>query len=226
MQSGPREGSAEPQRGPDHCPADDDDPGRRMRVYFNKKLKKMYERGRRRGREGLSALRATSWQTAEKVSRGLGRECATRSVAVDGDGGTEDGGRRWVSWTPGAPGGDDAGIEGPCYIWRSIATSGKGRPDHLRDMSTDSAPRALRGHRQAPVLNGTPDYLIVLLDIPSSPLYKDCITSSSPNLSKPICSPIILSTDFTMTPPHSPPSTNPRPSASLNRNSQHDLCNP
>lgn len=96
-------------------------------------------RGRRRGGEGLSALRATSWQTAEKVSHGLGRECATRSVAVDGDGGTgmEDGGgsvgpqgllvemmqglraRRW-----------------PCYIWRSIVTSGKGRPGHLFTSST------------------------------------------------------------------------------------------
>lgn len=69
-------------------------------------------RGRRRGGEGLSALRATSWQTAEKVSHGLGQECATPSVAVDGDGGTEDGGWRWVSWTPGAPSGDDAGTEG------------------------------------------------------------------------------------------------------------------
>lgn len=60
----------------------------------------------------MSALRATSWQTAEKVSRGLRQECATCSVAVNGDGGMEDGGWRWVSWTPGAPGGDDAGTEG------------------------------------------------------------------------------------------------------------------
>lgn len=70
------------------------------------------QRGRWRGGEGLSALRATSWQTTEKVSCGLGQECATHSVAVDGDGGTEDGGWRWVIWTPGAPGGDDAGTEG------------------------------------------------------------------------------------------------------------------
>lgn len=69
-------------------------------------------RGRRNGGEGLSALRAISWQTAAKVSRGLGRVCAARSMAVDGDGGTEAGGWRWVSWTPGAPGGDDAGTGG------------------------------------------------------------------------------------------------------------------
>lgn len=60
----------------------------------------------------MSALLAVSWQTAEKVSRGLGQECATRSVALDGDGGTENGGWRWVSWTQETPGGDDAGTLG------------------------------------------------------------------------------------------------------------------
>lgn len=35
-----------------------------------------------------------------------------RSVAVDGDGGTEEGGWRWVSWTPGGLVGDDAETEG------------------------------------------------------------------------------------------------------------------
>lgn len=60
----------------------------------------------------MSALCAISWQTAEKVSHCPGRQCATHSVAVDGDGGTEDGGWRWVSRTPGDPGGDGARIEG------------------------------------------------------------------------------------------------------------------
>lgn len=55
-----------------------------------------------------------SWQTAEKVSRGLRQRCATCSVAADRDGGTQDTGWRWVSWTPGATVGDDAGTEGQC----------------------------------------------------------------------------------------------------------------
>lgn len=41
-----------------------------------------------------------------------GRSVLLVSVAVDRDGGTENGGWRWVSWTPGAPDGDDAGTEG------------------------------------------------------------------------------------------------------------------
>lgn len=76
-------------------------------------------------------------------------------------------------------------------------------------------PCSPRGHQEAPVfldlvlpltpiLNTTPDYLIVLLDRPSYPLLKDCITSTSLNLSKPIRFPIIPWTNFTKTPPRSP----------------------
>ncbi|TNN53274.1 hypothetical protein EYF80_036508 [Liparis tanakae] len=60
-----------------------------------------------RGRRGL--VYAACCIAPDKVSRGLGREHATRSVAADGEGGTKSGGRRWVSWSPG---GDDVGSVG------------------------------------------------------------------------------------------------------------------
>lgn len=47
---------------------------------------------RRDEAEGLSARCATSQQMAKKVSHGLEQNCATCSVAVDREGGTEHGG--------------------------------------------------------------------------------------------------------------------------------------
>lgn len=63
-----------------------------------------------------------------------------RSVAVDGDGGTKNGGWRWVTRTPGAPGGDDAGTEGQemgmLHMEVHSYLGHKARPGHLFTSST------------------------------------------------------------------------------------------